>query len=129
MVVVDGFAVFLNVLFLGSGLAGIALAYDYLKRMGIERGEYYILLLFSISGMMLMAYAFDLIVVFLALELLSIPLYVLAGFARPSRRARKKLAQVLPARVLFLRFRALRGGPGLWGDRPYRAARHRGGGE
>lgn len=83
MAVVDGFAVYLNVLFLASGLVGIALAYDYLKRMGIERGEYYVLLLFAISGMMLMAYAYDLIVVFLALELLSIPLYILAGFARP----------------------------------------------
>jgi len=82
MVVVDGFAVFLNVLFLGSGMAGIALAYDYLKRMDMERGEYYFLLLVTISGMMLMAYAYDLIIIFLALELLSIPLYVLAGFAR-----------------------------------------------
>jgi len=64
-------------------LFGIALAYDYLKRMGIERGEYYSLLLFSVCGMMLMGRAGDLIVVFLALELLSIPLYVLAGFAVP----------------------------------------------
>ena len=55
MVVVDGFATFLTLLFLGSGLIAIALAYDYLKRMDIERGEYYTLLLFSISGMMLMA--------------------------------------------------------------------------
>lgn len=83
MLAIDGFAGFLNLLFLGSGLFGIALAYDYLKRMGIERGEYYSLLLFSISGMMLMAMAADLIVIFLALELLSIPLYVLAAFARP----------------------------------------------
>lgn len=83
MVIRDGFSFFLNILFLGSGLAGIALAYDYLKRIDIERGEYYILLMFSISGMMLMSQANDLIVVFLALELLSIPLYVLAGFARP----------------------------------------------
>jgi NADH-quinone oxidoreductase subunit N len=83
MVVADGFAVFMNVLVLGSGVAGVALAYDYLKRMGIERGEYYCLLLFAISGVMLMSYAADLIVVFLALELLSIPLYILAGFARP----------------------------------------------
>jgi NADH-quinone oxidoreductase subunit N len=82
MLVVDGFAVYLNVLFLACGLAAIALAYDYLRRLGIEQGEYYVLLLFSISGMMLMAYAADLIVVFLALELLSIPLYVLAGFNR-----------------------------------------------
>jgi NADH-quinone oxidoreductase subunit N len=83
MVAADGFAVFLSVLFLGSGLVAIALAYDYLKRMGLDRGEFYVLLLFSISGMLLMAVATDLIVVFLALELLSIPLYVLAGFARP----------------------------------------------
>ncbi len=79
----DGFARFLNVLFLASGIAGIGLAHGYLKRLGIERGEYYSLLLFTLSGMMTMAYAVDLIMVFLALELLSIPLYVLTGFARP----------------------------------------------
>ena len=83
MVNADGFSSFLNVLFLGSGLVAIGLAHDYNQRMGWDRGEYYILLLFSISGMMLMAIAADLIVVFLALELLSIPLYVLAGFAQP----------------------------------------------
>jgi len=83
LVVVDGYAVFLSVLFQGSGLLGIALAYDYLKRMELARGEYYTLLLFSVAGMMLMALAADLIVVFLALEMLSLPLYVLAGFARP----------------------------------------------
>jgi NADH-quinone oxidoreductase subunit N len=83
MVVLDGFSSFMNVLFLSSGLLAIAIAYGYLKRMGLERGEYYTLILFSISGMLLMAQAADLIVVFLALELLSIPLYVLAAFARP----------------------------------------------
>ena len=82
MVSVDGFSTFANILLLGSGLLGIALAYGYTKRMGIERGEYYTLLLFSVSGMMLMAQAADLIIVFLALELLSIPLYVLAAFSR-----------------------------------------------
>jgi len=83
MVVLDGFSSFLDVLFLGTGLLGIALAYGYLRRMGIERGEYYPLLLFSVTGMLLMAQAGDLIVIFLALELLSIPLYVLSAFARP----------------------------------------------
>ena len=82
MVVLDGFSTFVNALLLVSGLLGVALAYGYVKRMGIERGEYYTLLLFSVTGMMLMAQAIDLIVVFLALELLSIPLYVLAAFAR-----------------------------------------------
>ena len=84
MVVLDGFSTFVNVLLLISGLLGISLAYGYVKRMGIERGEYYTLLLFSVTGMMLMAQAADLIIVFLALELLSIPLYVLAAFARPN---------------------------------------------
>jgi len=50
--------------------------------MNIERGEYYTLLLFSVTGMMLMAQATDLIIVFLALELLSIPLYVLSAISR-----------------------------------------------
>jgi NADH-quinone oxidoreductase subunit N len=83
MLVVDGFSQFLTILVLGSGLVAIMLSFDYLTRLGIQRGEYYVLLMFSISGMMLMAMAADLIVIFLALELLSIPLYVLAGFAGP----------------------------------------------
>jgi NADH-quinone oxidoreductase subunit N len=83
MIVLDGFSIFINALLLVSGLLGIALSFGYIKRMGLERGEYYTLMLFSVSGMMLMAQAADLIVVFLALELLSIPLYVLAAFDRP----------------------------------------------
>jgi NADH-quinone oxidoreductase subunit N len=87
MVVLDGFSTFVNALLLVSGILGVALAYGYIKRMGIERGEYYSLMLFSITGMMLMAQAADLIVVFIALELLSIPLYVLAAFARTNLRS------------------------------------------
>jgi NADH-quinone oxidoreductase subunit N len=83
MLIQDGFSSFFQVLFLVLGIIAISQAYDYLRRRGIERGEYYVLLLFSISGMMLMASAGDLMMIFLALELLSIPLYVLAGFARP----------------------------------------------
>lgn len=91
MVVLDGFANTLSILFLVSGLISVALSYDYLKRNHAQRGEYYTLLLFSICGMLLMASAHDLIVVFLALELLSIPLYVLAGFFRP-RQASEEAA-------------------------------------
>lgn len=83
MITADGFSIYLNLLLLFSGLGAIALAYDYLKRMGLERGEYYVLMLFSISGMVLLTQAADLIIVFLALELLSIPLYVMAGIAAP----------------------------------------------
>lgn len=83
MIIADGFAYVLQLLFLVLGLVAIAQAYDYLRKHRIARGEYYALLMFSLSGMMLMASAGDLIVVFVSLELLSIPLYVLAGFARP----------------------------------------------
>jgi NADH-quinone oxidoreductase subunit N len=82
-ILVDGFSSFLIPLFAVTGIFAIGLTYDYLKRMGLQRGEFYTLLLFSISGMMLMACAGDLIIIFLALELLSIPLYVMAGFAYP----------------------------------------------
>ena len=83
MVQQDGFSVYLDGLFLLSGLLAVILAPAYLKRMGIDHYEYYALLLLSLSGMLLMASATNLIMVFLALELLSIPLYVLAGIARP----------------------------------------------
>ena len=83
MIMLDSFAVFLNIIYLFSGILAIGLSYDYLKRMGIERGEYYVLMMFSIAGMMLLSQAYNLIVVFLAIEFLSIPLYILAGFARP----------------------------------------------
>ncbi|WKZ54473.1 MAG: NADH-quinone oxidoreductase subunit N [Anaerolineales bacterium] len=82
MVARDGFSTFLNALQLACGLLGVTLAFGYIKRTGIERGEYYTLLLFSLTGMMLMAQATDLILVFIALELLSIPLYFLAAFNR-----------------------------------------------
>jgi NADH-quinone oxidoreductase subunit N len=83
MLVVDGFALFLQAIFLLSAVLGVLIALNYLPRRGIERGEYYTLLMFTTSGMMFMAMASDLIVVFLSLELLSIPLYILSGFARP----------------------------------------------
>lgn len=81
MVELDSFTLTLQIIFLASGLLGVTLAFDYLKRMKIERGEYYPLIMLAMSGMMLMSQANDLIMVFLGLELLSIPLYVLTGFA------------------------------------------------
>ncbi len=66
----------------GTGIA-ILLSRHYLADQGVERGEYYVFLLLAAAGMLLMAVAADLLIVFLALEWLSIPLYVLAGFARP----------------------------------------------
>jgi NADH-quinone oxidoreductase subunit N len=83
MVMLDGFSTFLTCLFAITGLLGVGLAYNYLQRMGIARGEYYVLLLFSVTGMILMSQASDLLVVYLALELFSIPLYAMAAIAQP----------------------------------------------
>ncbi len=85
MVRLDPFATFINTLLLLSGLLGVFLAYGSARHhaSALARSEYYSLLLFSVGGMMLMAQASDLIVLFLGLELLSIPLYVLAAFALP----------------------------------------------
>jgi NADH-quinone oxidoreductase subunit N len=63
------------------------MAWTYLKNRDIDHGEYYVLLLLSVSGAMLMAAANDLIVLFLGLEVLSFALYVLAGFARTDERS------------------------------------------
>jgi NADH-quinone oxidoreductase subunit N len=79
----DQFTAFSNVIILATAFIGILLSVDYLKRTGIERGEYYTMLLFTIVGTMWMVAANDLIAVFVALELLSIPLYVLAAFRSP----------------------------------------------
>jgi NADH-quinone oxidoreductase subunit N len=74
---------FLNAIFLITAFLTVLISLNYLGKANIDRGEYYVLMLFSVAGMMLMGMANDLILVFLALELLSIPLYVLSGFARP----------------------------------------------
>ncbi len=79
MIRLDGFATFLHVLFTTTGAISIVLAYDYLRRLDIQRGEFYPLIMLSVSGMMLMGAAGDLVIVFLALEFLSIPLYIMAA--------------------------------------------------
>lgn len=83
----DPFTSFLNIVILGTAFISILLSIDYIKRAGIERGEFYSLILLSVSGMMFMASANDLVTIFVSLELLSIPLYVLAAFRVPDLRS------------------------------------------
>jgi NADH-quinone oxidoreductase subunit N len=85
--VADPFSGFINIIVLLAAFITILLSMDYLKRTGMERGEFYSLLLFSASGMMLMANANDIVSIFVALELLSIPLYVLAAFRQPDLKS------------------------------------------
>ncbi|MFN2389638.1 MAG: NADH-quinone oxidoreductase subunit N [Actinomycetota bacterium] len=79
MVAADDFAVFVKVALAAFGVLSVWLARDYFTRERLEESEPYALILFAVAGMMLMAGAADLIVVFLALETFSIALYVLVG--------------------------------------------------
>ena len=87
MLLQGGFAGYCNIIFLSSALLTILLSRGYLERMECHRGEFYILILFSTTGMMLMAGALNLITVFLGIELMSVALYVLAGFMRKKDRS------------------------------------------
>jgi NADH-quinone oxidoreductase subunit N len=85
MFVADAFTGFLNAVILVATFISILLSWDYLNRADIHRGEYYILMLLASAGAMFMVGANDLVMVFVALELLSIPLYILAAFRSINR--------------------------------------------
>jgi NADH-quinone oxidoreductase subunit N len=80
MIVLDNFALFFNVVICYATALIVLLSMDYLRRRGHDSAEYWALVLFATAGMMLLAAAGDLVVVFLGLELMSLSLYVLAGF-------------------------------------------------
>jgi len=79
-VVVDGFSIFLTCLVAASLAVAALLAEPWLKREGLEGPEFSVLAMLCASGAIVMAQANDLIVLFLGLEILSIALYVMAGF-------------------------------------------------
>ena len=81
MVAVDKFTVVGRTIILGVSLLGVIFGYQYFNGTRETRGEFYPLLLFATLGMTLMTASADLIMVFLALEILSLALYVLTGFS------------------------------------------------
>lgn len=86
-VVADDFAIAFQAILLIVAALSILLSEKYVQTKGINYGEYYALLLFSTSGAMLMATSRELITIFIGLEVLSIALYVLSGFARTEARS------------------------------------------
>ncbi|OLC13333.1 MAG: hypothetical protein AUH29_13540 [Candidatus Rokubacteria bacterium 13_1_40CM_69_27] len=87
MIVLDDYALFFHIVICYAAALIVLLSMDYLRRAGAESGEGYGLILFSTAGMMVLASANDLIVVFLAIELMSLSLYVLAGLFKRRREA------------------------------------------
>ncbi|MGE0040135.1 MAG: NADH-quinone oxidoreductase subunit N [Vicinamibacterales bacterium] len=82
VVTADNYALFVNLVLVAVGLLTVIISSQTIERDGIPAGEYYALILFSIVGMMLMAQASDLLLLFLALETMSIAVYVLTGLRR-----------------------------------------------
>jgi NADH-quinone oxidoreductase subunit N len=87
LVVADNFGLFVTGVLIVIGLLSLVFSGPTVEREGLPRGEYYSLMLFAIAGMMLMATASDLLVIFLALEVLSLAVYVLTGIRRDSPSA------------------------------------------
>ncbi len=84
MVALDSMSTVFNALFLASTFIVMLLSEPFLRRDDVEQPEYYSLLLFATAGMMLLAAGLDLITLFLGIEVLSISLYILAGYRRGS---------------------------------------------
>lgn len=82
MLRLDTFAAFAIAILSLAALLVCALSVTYLAELQINHGEYYALILLSTAGMMFLVAATDLMMLFLGLELMSIPIYVLAGFDR-----------------------------------------------
>jgi NADH-quinone oxidoreductase subunit N len=80
----DNFALFINIVLCIVGFLTMLFSHETVEREGIPAGEYYALTLFALCGMMMMAAATDLLVIFVALEILSLSVYVLTGIRRAS---------------------------------------------
>jgi len=95
MLLVDNFAIFFKVLFLGIACFIILASVDYVAKLPRFKGEYYALILLSTLGMMLMSATGELISIYIALELTSISLYVLVGILKDPKSSEASLKYLL----------------------------------
>jgi NADH-quinone oxidoreductase subunit N len=95
MLAVDNFALFFKLLFLAIAALIILASVDYVSKFARFQGEYYALVLLSALGMMLMAATTELISIYIALELVSISLYALAGFLKDPKSTEASLKYLL----------------------------------
>jgi len=93
--VADRFALYFWYLFLASAAIAILMSVRYLEIEDENHGEYYALLLLSVVGMMCMAAGFDIVLLFIGLELMAISIYVLVGFLRRDRRSNEAALKYL----------------------------------
>jgi NADH-quinone oxidoreductase subunit N len=94
-VVIDPFAIFFFYLFLVGAAVAILISIRYLEIERENHGEFYSLILFAVTGMMCMAAGFDLVLIFIGLELMAISTYILVGFLRSNRRSNEAALKYL----------------------------------
>lgn len=87
LLAVDSFGRFFYILFAVGALMTLLFTYGFMQREKLPPGEYAILLLFCTAGMMVMVSSSDLIMLFIGIELMSIPAYVLAGYLRNDEKS------------------------------------------
>jgi NADH-quinone oxidoreductase subunit N len=92
---VDRFAIYFWYLFLAGAAISILMSVHYLEMEDEHHGEYYSLMLLSVVGMMCMAAGIDVVLLFIGLELMAIPSYVLVGFLRHDRRSNEAALKYL----------------------------------
>jgi NADH-quinone oxidoreductase subunit N len=93
--VVDRFALYFFYLFLAGAAISILMSMRYMTTEHENHGEYYSLMLLSVVGMMCMASGFDIVLIFIGLELMAISTYVLVGFLRRDRRSNEAALKYL----------------------------------
>ena len=86
VIVADNFGLFVTMVLVIVGILTIMFSSIVVHRDGLPKGEYYALVLFAVVGMIMMATANDLLVIFVALEVLSLAVYVLTGIRRDDPR-------------------------------------------
>src|SRR5213080_2718205 len=87
MIRIDGFALVFKAIFLIAAALAIAIAMRYLDIEREQHGEYYALILFATVGMMFLGSGYDLISLYIALELMAVTFYVLVAFTKRERRS------------------------------------------
>ncbi|MCC6544894.1 MAG: NADH-quinone oxidoreductase subunit N [Nitrospirae bacterium] len=87
MFMFDGYSIFFKFVFYIGTLLAILLSINYMKIEGEDYGEYYVLILFALSGMMIMASGTDLLSIYVGLELMALSIYILTGFTQRSGKS------------------------------------------
>lgn len=82
MVITDNASLFIGLVIIGTGILAILMSMNFVDREGINIGEYYSIILFSSVAMLFFASTYNLIVMFISVETLSIGMYILTGFLR-----------------------------------------------